>query len=188
MPKRRLPPPRPPPAALAGAGTGATMSCHDLARRSASVAAPFASANRTPSASESASGRLAPPELSMIARWKRPFASGDAVRLWTACPPADCPAMVMRVGSPPNAGDVLVDPLHGGDLVEQSIVAGRVIRRFLGQLRMREEPEDADAVVEVDDDESLRREPFAVVDRDHSGAFGVRPAIDVDEDGPLFRR
>ena len=38
----------------------------------------------------------------MIARWNEPLASGDAVRLCTAWPPADWPAMVMRVGSPPN--------------------------------------------------------------------------------------
>ena len=44
-----------------------------------------------------------PAPLSAIARWKSPLASGDAVRLWTALAPADCPATVTREGSPPNA-------------------------------------------------------------------------------------
>ncbi len=46
-------------------------------------AAPLASAKRSPSASPSASGRLPPPALSMIARWNNPLASGEAVRLCT---------------------------------------------------------------------------------------------------------
>ena len=111
----------------------------------------------------------------MIARWKRPFASGDAVRLWTASPAGRLPGDgdARRVAA--ESGDVLVDPLHGGDLVEQPIVAGRVIRRLFGRLRMREESEDAHAIVEVDDDESLRREPFAIVDRDRFRSLRCSP-------------
>jgi len=41
--------------------------------------------------------------LSPMARWYRPCASGEAISRLTDMDPADCPQMVTRSGSPPNA-------------------------------------------------------------------------------------
>jgi len=38
-----------------------------------------------------------------MTRAKRPCAAGEESSAMTAVPPADCPAIVMRDGSPPNA-------------------------------------------------------------------------------------
>ena len=41
--------------------------------------------------------------LSEIARWNKPFASGDPVSAATSAAPADSPKIVTLFGSPPNA-------------------------------------------------------------------------------------
>ena len=89
------PAPRPPvggaAAAAGGAGAGAVSCCQVSARNSAMECAPLDSANLTPAASASARVRwaimgppAAPPipvfPLCMMPPWKRPFASGDAMR------------------------------------------------------------------------------------------------------------
>ncbi len=86
---------------------GAVSSAHDSARNAASDGAPLAVAKATPSASCSASGRVARPAvrldpLSAMARWNSPFASGDAVRACVFDAPADWPPTVTLPGSPPN--------------------------------------------------------------------------------------
>ncbi len=43
------------------------------------------------------------PPLCEIAPWKSPLATGDALNMLTAIPPADSPKIVTRAGSPPNA-------------------------------------------------------------------------------------
>src|SRR3954466_7031959 len=52
---------------------------------------------------EPATGAANAPPLSPIARWKRPFASGDAIRNVVLLDPADWPKMVTLPGSPPKA-------------------------------------------------------------------------------------
>ncbi len=71
--------------------------------------------------------------------------------------------------------DVVVHPLQRGHLIEQAVVARRVAARFLRQLRVREKPEHAEAVVGRDHDDALAREPFAVLPR-LGGRAGLKPA------------
>ena len=49
--------------------------------------------------------------LMPIARWKRPRASGEAISTLTLIEPAERPNTVTLPGSPPNALDVLGEPL-----------------------------------------------------------------------------
>ena len=77
--------------------------------------------------------------------------------------------------------DVVVHPSQRGNLIEQPVVARRVVARLLVEIRVREKPEHADPVIEGDDDQALRGQSLAVVGRDRSGAFDVPAAIDVDE-------
>ena len=67
-----------------------------------------ASTNRSPADSISSLGSARPrdpkpPPLSPIAAWKRPRASGVAIRWLTLHEPADSPKIATRDGSPPNA-------------------------------------------------------------------------------------
>ena len=41
--------------------------------------------------------------------------------------PADWPKTVMLLTSPPNAGDVVVDPVERENLVHEAVVAGSVM-------------------------------------------------------------
>src|SRR6185437_4003716 len=59
--------------------------------------------------------------------------------------------------------DVVVNPLQCGDLIEQPVVAGRMMRGLGGQLRMREEPEDSQAIVRGDHDHASTRHVLAVI-------------------------
>src|ERR1700741_248245 len=85
-------------------------SSADMARRSARDLAPAFSADFTPCCSadcrlfEVISGFFIMNEpLSAIALLNNPFVSGDATRQFTLIEPADCPAMVTLLGSPPKA-------------------------------------------------------------------------------------
>ncbi len=86
-----------------------------------------------------------------------------------------------------EAGDVVVHPLHRRDLIQQAVIAGGVVWRFLRKLGMIEEAQHSDAVVERHHHQPLRGQSLTVVDRHHARAFGVRAAVDVDEDRPLLR-
>jgi hypothetical protein len=76
--------------------------------------------------------------------------------------------------------DVLLHPLQHGDRVTERLVARRVAARLLRQLRVREEAERAEAVVEVDEDDSLLGEVLTVVVRAVAAAFAVGTAEDPD--------
>ena len=101
--------------------------------------------------------------LSLIARWKRPFATGEPTRPPTMAAPADSPKIVTLFGSPPNAAMFALTQLQRRDAVGQRLVARRVVARLLRQLRVREEAERPEAVVEGDQDDALLREVLAVV-------------------------
>ena len=114
-----------------------------------------------------------PCALCATARRKSPAARGIASSAATDPPPADSPKTVTRPGSPPNASDVVTDPLQGGDLVEQAPVGGRPL-----DLR---EALDADAVVERHhDDAAVPREAAAVVFGQAGHADRVGAAVDPD--------
>ena len=91
--------------------------------------------------------------LSTTTRLKRPFAGGMAASAPTMIAPADSPAMVTLLGSPPNAA--MFRLIHCS--------AAIAVTRFLGQLGMREEAEAAKAIVHRDDHRTLGREIFAVI-------------------------
>ena len=59
--------------------------------------------------------------------------------------PADSPATVTRSGLPPNPRMFALHPAQRRQLVEQPVVARRVVARFPGQQRVGEEPERARA-------------------------------------------
>ena len=140
--KRRTPPP---------AGDGTKKSAAGARAASASERAPFDSAYFTPAASRSLSVAVppsaflpsSPGPLWAIARANSPFASGERIRSATEIAPADWPKIVTCCRVAAEGRDVVLHPLQRRDLIEQPVVAGRVMRRFLRQLRMREEAEDA---------------------------------------------
>ena len=106
-----------------------------------------------------------------MAPWKRPLACGDAHSMLTAMPPADSPKIVTSLGIASEGRDVPLHPSQAGDQVQEAVVAGSLVRRFRGQLGMREEAERAHAVVDADEHDTLAREVLAVVDR----AWSVEP-------------
>ena len=125
-----------------------------IARSAASVSAPTTGGElRAPASSPCASGTGGQRRQRSTRRSRRsrrrsgPFDSGDAICALTAIEPADSPAIVTFRGSPPNAAMFFVHPLQRGVLIEQRVVARRVVRRFLRQLGMREEAEDAEPVI-----------------------------------------
>src|SRR5262249_10225167 len=92
----------------------------------------------------------------------------------------------------PELGDVLLYPLERGDLVQQPIVARRSVRRFLGQLWMREEAKGAEAIVDRHQHDTLHGKRSAVGRRHSRRPYGQRASVYPDHDGsPLaggFRR
>src|SRR5262249_58083465 len=66
--------------------------------------------------------------------------------------------------------DVVAHPAQRRDLIEQAVVARGAVSRLARQLGMREEAEDAEPVVERDDDDAFARQRLAVVARLGSGA------------------
>src|SRR6185437_8542055 len=81
--------------------------------------------------------------------------------------------------------DVLVNPLQCGDLIEQPVVAGRMMRGLGGQLRMREEPEDSQAVVRGDYDHAPARHVLAVIPELRRVPRDVPTAVEVEQNGEL---
>src|SRR6185436_10960009 len=86
-----------------------------------------------------------------------------------------------------EARDIALDPLQRRDLIEESVVAGRVLRRFGSQLGMREKAERADAIRQRDVDDALLRELFAVVVGHRSGADRETAPVDPDHDRHSLR-
>src|SRR5437588_11773907 len=59
--------------------------------------------------------------------------------------------------------NVAADPLQSRDLVEQTIITRRVLRRLRGERRMREKSERSQSVIERDDNRALLCEARAVM-------------------------
>ena len=83
----------------------------------------------------------------------------------TANEPADSPKIVTFCGLPPKAAMLSRTQRERRHLIEQAVVARGVPARLARQLGMREEPEDAQPVVDRDDHDALARERVAVVPR-----------------------
>src|SRR6185437_13906898 len=81
--------------------------------------------------------------------------------------------------------DVVVNPLQCGDLIEQPVVAGRMMRGLGGQLRMREEAEDSQAVVRGDYDHAPARHVLAVIPELRRVPRDVPTAVEVEQNGEL---
>src|ERR1051325_6100590 len=79
--------------------------------------------------------------------------------------------------------DVAPYPEERRALVEQRVVARRVMGRLLRQLRVRHEAEDAEAVVDREGDDSLRSHRSAVLSRLVPGARDEAAAVEVYEHG-----
>jgi hypothetical protein len=67
------------------------------------------------------------------------------------------PPVLVRLpdGVAAEGRDVPLHPLEGGDLVQQTVVAGGVVRGLIRQFGMDEEAEDVGAVVDGDRDHAL---------------------------------
>ena len=151
-----------------------------------SVSAPIDAPNVTPCRSPAASGASArvPPlpvknaPLSPIALWKSPRASGEAIRALTANDPADSPKIVTLPGVAAERGDVRLHPLQRRHLVQHPLVAGRVPARLARQLRVREEAEDAEPVVDGHEHDAPAGERLTVVPRFRAGSCLEAAAVD----------
>src|SRR5262249_40803566 len=84
-----------------------------------------------------------------------------------------------------EARDVALHPLQGRDLIENGVVARRASRPFSGERRMRQESENAESIVERDDDGALLRETCTVMSLLTTEARVVATAIDPDHHGTL---
>src|SRR5690606_18165041 len=85
-----------------------------------------------------------------------------------------------------ESGDVPLHPLERRVLVEQRVVAGRLVRALLGQLRMREQTEDAEPIVQGHRDDALLRHAGAVITGLGTVARDETAAVDIDENRELF--
>jgi len=85
-------------------------------------------------------------------------------------------------------GDVALDPLESGDLVEEcEIIYWCCGGRFFLERGMGEETESAETIVDGDDYDSFCRERRAVVDVERPGAEDERSAVNPYEDGKFGR-
>jgi hypothetical protein len=57
-----------------------------------------------------------------------------------------------------------VDPAEGENLIHEAVVAGSVMRGFAGELRMREEAENAEPVIDGDDEDAVIEQRAVVVE------------------------
>ncbi len=87
------------------------------------------------------------------------------------------------VGVAAEAGDVVVNPAEGEDLIHEAVVARGVMRRFADEFGMREEAEDAEAVVEGDDEHAVVEQRALGVETARTGAAEVGAAVDPEHDG-----
>ncbi len=83
-------------------------------------------------------------------------------------------------------GDVFLDPFEGFDLVKDAVVAGNVIGAFLGKVRMGEESEYAETIVDGDEHDVFVS-PFLSVKLGFGApAFAVAAAMNPESDGELL--
>src|SRR5665213_286209 len=68
---------------------------------------------------------------------------------------------IMRIAS--EAGDIVLNPLKCGDLVEERVVSRGMMLRFACQFRMRQKAEDIHTIVEVHKYHALLGEVSAVI-------------------------
>src|SRR5437016_330735 len=81
------------------------------------------------------------------------------------------------VGVPPEVGDVTLYPSERGDLVENRVIARRVMLRLRCQFRMSQEAEDAHPIIKVDEYDALLGEICAVILILRSGSAHVSAAV-----------
>src|SRR5262249_29640470 len=85
---------------------------------------------------------------------------------------------VVRIAS--ERGDVVLDPLQREILIEVAVVAGGMLWRFGGQFRYGEQTEDAQAIVEGNQDQAVASEGVTIVASLRACADGERAAVDPD--------
>lgn len=91
------------------------------------------------------------------------------------------------VGIPAKVGDVVMDPFQGELLVQNAVVPRAVVPGFRRKVGMSKEAEDAQAVVDRDDDDVLAGQARTVVRHDISGSALETTAIDPDVHRQLLR-
>ena len=74
-------------------------------------------------------------------------------------------------------GDVVLHPFQRGDVIEDGVVARRMLRRFSGQFGVGQEPERAQPVVRGHDDDTLACERGAVVGVVGTGTAGPGSSV-----------
>ena len=82
--------------------------------------------------------------------------------------------------------DVSLDPPQSCDLVEQAVIARNPVLGFLVQLGVGEKAQDAEPIVEGDDDRTAPGQCRAVVDRARPAAGLQRPAMNPNHHGPAL--
>ena len=75
--------------------------------------------------------------------------------------------------------------MQRGNLIEQAVIAGSLVRGFLGQFRMRKKAEDAEAIIGADDDDAFFGEILTVVASFGIAAGDEAAAIEPDDDRKL---
>jgi hypothetical protein len=123
--------------------------------------------------------------LCEIARWNRPFASGDEHRDRFAARGFAHDRDTRRVAA--EGPDIVFHPAQRRDLVFHALVARRFIRRLRRQLGMGEETEDTEAVIDGDDDDTAPGQVAAVIAGLGARAAEVAAAVDPDDDGEVLR-
>ena len=91
---------------------------------------------------------------------------------------------VVRVAA--ELGDILLDPLQGLDLVEDTVVAGHTVRAFGGELRVGQEAEHTEAVVDGHEDDVLLAPGLGIELRLGTPAFAVTATMDPEGHGELL--
>src|ERR1035438_8535017 len=91
------------------------------------------------------------------------------------------PAAADTDGVAARCRDVGMHPFERGHLVEFSIVARRVVARFLGEVGMRQITEHAYAVIKGDGHHALFGQSFAIVNRHGPRSYIEAAAVNVDE-------
>ncbi len=71
--------------------------------------------------------------------------------------------MVTCFGIPSERGDVVADPAQRLDLVEKTVVAGHALGRLGTQRRVSKIPQQAQSIVDRDENDALLGELYAVV-------------------------
>jgi hypothetical protein len=84
--------------------------------------------------------------------------------------------------------DVALHPFERGNRIHHSVVAGGIAAGLARELRVREEAESAEAIVQRDDDGAFLRQTLAVVTGLRARAAREAAAIDPDHDGSAIVR